>query len=115
MMDILGDVAYRYAFTTGPILKLEIAADAIFTFLLDKLVNALKYYDTPMWKEKSSAVDQKIVGIISSSFVQNYDFYSQGCTEDEKLYHRMLLATDFISSMTDSYAKRMYQELNGII
>lgn len=115
MMDILGDVAYRYAFVTEPILKLEVAADAIFTFLLDKLVNALKYYDTDEWKEKSSAVDQKMVGIISSSFMQNYKYYSQGCSEEEKLYLRMLLATDYVSCMTDSYAKRMYQELNGIV
>ena len=32
----------------------------------------------------------------------------------EKLYLRLLLVTDFISGMTDSYAKRLYQELNGI-
>ena len=115
MMDILGDVAYRYAFTTEPILKLEVAANTIFSFLLDKLVNALKYYDTPDWNSKSSSVDKKMVGIISSSFVQNYKFFSQGCSEQEKLYLRLLLATDFVSCMTDSYAKRLYQELNGII
>ena len=35
--------------------------------------------------------------------------------ESEKLYLRLLLVTDFICGMTDSYAKRLYQELNGII
>lgn len=114
MMDILGDVAYRYAFVSEPILKLEVAADAIFSFLLERLVTALRYYDTPLWKEKSSAVDQKMVGLISSSFMQNYKYYSQGCDENEKLYLRLLLATDYVSAMTDSYAKRLYQELRGI-
>lgn len=114
MMDILGDVAYRYAFITEPILKLEVAADGIFDYLLTKLVRALRYYDTDEWKEKSSAVDKKMVGLISSSFVQNYKFYSQGCTAEEKLYLRLLLATDYVSGMTDGYAKRLYQELKGI-
>lgn len=115
IMKVLGEVAYNYAFVSGPILKLEVAADAIYTFLLDKLVNALKYYDTSLWKEKSSAVDRKMVGLISSSLMQNYEFYSQGCSERDKLYLRLLLATDYVSCMTDSYAKRMYQELNGIV
>lgn len=114
VMDVLGDVAYRYAFITEPILKLEVAADAIFTYLLDKLVNALKYYDTDKWKEKASAVDQKMIGLISSSFMQTYRFYSDGCSDEEKLYLRLLLATDYVSGMTDGYAKRLYQELRGI-
>ena len=115
ILNIFSDVAYRYAFVSEPILKLEVAADAIFSFLLTKLVNAVKYYDTDDWKEKSTAVDQKMVGIISSTFKQNYRFYSQGCSEGDKLYLRLLLATDYVSCMTDSYAKRMYQELNGIV
>jgi len=28
---------------------------------------------------------------------------------------RLLLVTDYICGMTDSYAKRLYQEMNGII
>ena len=114
VMDVLGDVAYRYAFISEPILKLEVAADAIFTYLLERLVSALRYFDTPLWKEKASAVDQKMVGLISSSFMQTYRFYSDGCSEEDKLYLRLLLATDYVSSMTDSYAKRLYQELRGI-
>lgn len=114
IMDILGDVAYRYAFTTVPILKLEVAADAIFTYMLERVVSALRYYDTPYWKEKSTAVDQKMVGLISSSFMQTYNYYSQGCDEYEKLYLRLILATDYVSGMTDGYAKRIYQELRGI-
>lgn len=114
IMDILGDVAYRYAFISSPILKLEVAADAIFSYLLERLVTALRYYDTDMWKEKASAVDQKMVGLISSSFMHVYKFYSEGQSEADKLYLRLLLATDYVSGMTDSYAKRMYQELRGI-
>ena len=31
----------------------------------------------------------------------------------EKLYLRILLVTDYICGMTDSYAKRLYQELTA--
>ena len=38
-----------------------------------------------------------------------------GKSEAEKLYLRLLLVTDYVCGMTDSYAKRLYQEMNGII
>ena len=34
--------------------------------------------------------------------------------EEERLYLRLLLVTDYICGMTDTFAKDMYQELNGI-
>lgn len=39
----------------------------------------------------------------------------QARTDDEayNLYLRFLMVTDFISGMTDSYAKNLYQELNA--
>ncbi len=114
MADVLGDIAYRYAFTSEPILKLEVAADAIFTFLLDRLVSALRYYDTDKWKTHSCAVDAKMIGLISPSFMQVYKINSTNLPENEKLYRRLLLATDYVSGMTDSFARRLYRELNGI-
>ncbi len=112
--DILGDVAYRYAFTSEPILKLEVAADAIFDFLLTRLVHALRYYDTDDWKTKATAVDTKMIGLISSSFMQVYKIHAREADDNEKLYLRLLLATDYVSGMTDSYAKRLYRELRGM-
>ena len=44
-----------------------------------------------------------------------YKIYSEGKSEEEKLYLRLLLVTDSICGMTDSYAKRLYQELSGIL
>ena len=114
IMDALGDIAYRYAFVSEAILKLEVAADAIFDFLLSGLVKALLYYDTDEWKSRATAVDHKMVGLISSSFMQTYRFYSEGLKEEDKLYLRLILATDYVSGMTDSYARRLYRELRGI-
>lgn len=46
--------------------------------------------------------------------MENYHKEAIGKSEEEKLYLRLLLVTDFISGMTDTYAKQLYQELNGI-
>ena len=44
----------------------------------------------------------------------SYQISSKNKKDGEKLYLRMLLATDYISGMTDHYAKMLYQEFNGI-
>lgn len=112
MMKALGDIAYDYAFNTEPILKLEIAAETIFNFFLDKFVEAAVYYDTDHPK---SAVQKKLMSLISDNYKGIYHIYAKEKEPVEKLYLRILLVTDFICGMTDSYAKSLYQELNGII
>lgn len=111
MMDALGDIAYRYAFCSKPIIKLELGADAVFHFLLDKFTDAVIYYDTD---RRLSAVQSKMVSLISDNHMRIYRICSEGASEAEKLYLRLMLVTDYISGMTDSFAKRLYQELNGI-
>lgn len=111
LMEALGDIAYRYAFVSKPILKLEIAAETIFNFLLDKFVDAVLYFDTG---RKQSAVQEKLVSLISDNYKKLYFICSDGKREEEKLYLRLLLVTDYVCGMTDSYAKDLYQELNGI-
>ena len=113
MMKALGDIAYRYAFISRPIIKLEIGADAIFQFLLGRFVDAVIPYDTEPGLTMT-AVQEKLVSLISDNHMRIYRIYAKGKDETEKLYLRLLLVTDFISGMTDSYAKRLYQELNGI-
>lgn len=111
MMDALGDIAYRYAFISAPILKLEIGADAIFNFLLEKFVHAAIHYDTD---QPMTAVQEKLMSILSSNYKAIYHIYAEGKDEVERLYLRLLLVTDEICGMTDSYAKEIYQELSGI-
>ncbi len=111
MMDVLGDIAYRYAFISKPILKLEIAADSVFKFLLERFVDAAIYYDTEV---KLNDVQQKLMSLVSENYKTIYKIYSKDKNDTEKLYLRLLLVTDSICGMTDSYAKSLYQELNGI-
>lgn len=112
LMDALGDIACRYTFLSQPILKLEMAAENTFNFLLDKLVPAAIHYDS---EEEMAMMEKKAIALISENHRQIYHFYSKDKTEAERLYLRLLLVTDFISGMTDSYAKHLYQELRGII
>ena len=111
LMEALGDIAYRYAFQTRPILQLEIGAPRIFAFLLGRFVDAVLPYDTEL---PMTQVQEKLVALISENYRRIYKLCSQGKGEEEKLYLRLLLVTDYICGMTDSYARDMYQELNGI-
>ncbi len=112
IVDALGDIAVKYAFNSEPILKIEVSADMILTYLLDKMIPAAIYYDTP---HKLRPIDKRMISFISDNYKTIYHIYSEGKSEDEKLYLRLLLVTDFICGMTDSYAKRLYQELNGLV
>lgn len=112
IMDVLGDIAFKYAFSSNAIYKLEIAADTIFNFLLDRFVNSVINYDTD---EKQSVLSTRVVALISDDYRKIYEIFSKGKSEEEKLYLRLLLATDYLCGMTDSYAKNLYQELNGIV
>lgn len=111
LMEALGDIAYRYVFISAPILKLEIGADAIFDFLLKKYVDAAILYDSG---ETMTAVQEKLMSMISDNYRAIYHIHAEGKDETERLYLRLLLVTDEICGMTDSYAKELYQEFSGI-
>ncbi|WP_026496322.1 dGTP triphosphohydrolase [Butyrivibrio sp. WCD3002] len=112
IVDALGDIAVKYAFNSEPILKIEVSADQILTYLLDRLVPAAIHFDTD---SKLSPIDSRMISFISNNYKKIYQIYSEGKSEEEKLYLRLLLVTDYVCGMTDSYAKRLYQELNGLI
>lgn len=107
----LSDMAVRHVFRSKEIFKLEIAAGRIYDFLLSNLVRAAVLYDTDI---SASAVDQKIMALVSENYIRAYKIFSADKPEEEKLYLRLLLVTDYICGMTDSYAKKLYQELSGV-
>ena len=112
LMNLLGDMAYRRVFTTPSIYKMEVAESVIMDFLMDKFVKAVLYYDTDV---KLNDIDKRVVSFISENYKSAYHKQAEGKDENEKLYLRLLLVTDYICGMTDSYAKRLYQELNSVI
>lgn len=111
LLKAMQDIAYRYAFVCKPIVKLEVKADSIFDFLLSRFVQGFLYYHTPLEGRYCTAVDQKIIMLMSDDYKRIYQTYAEDCDEIEKLYLRLLLVTDYISGMTDGFAIRMYEEL----
>lgn len=112
LMDMLENLAYEKVFCSNEIYKMEIAEGVILDFLMDKLVDAVLYYDTG---KKPTSMDKRVVSFISDNYINAYHHHAKGKSEAEKLYLRLLLVTDYVCGMTDSYAKRLYQELNGIV
>lgn len=111
LLKSMQEIAYEYAFISKPILMLEVKAASIFDFLIGRFVSGFLYYDTPLFAEKKTALDEKIVMLMSENYKRVYHTQAKGKSDTEKLYLRLLLVTDYISGMTDGYAARMYEEM----
>ena len=105
----------KFAFDTPGILKLELSGQVILDFLLDHFVPAVLYYDSAYCTDGQapSKADKKLLAIFSGNYKQDYQNTRTG-TEPFDLYLRLLMVTDYISGMTDSYARTLYRELSGI-
>lgn len=112
-LKILKDAMKEFVFNSSEILKLELSANKIISSLLDDFVNAVIHWNIDDNNYKPSKTDKKLIELISDNYKADY---LNAKTDDEyyNLYLRFLMVTDFISGMTDSYAKSLYQELNGI-
>lgn len=110
---ILKNAMCEFVFDDKEILKLELAAKKIISSLLSDFIYAVLYYDVEDGDYKLSKSDKKLIKLISENYKNDY---MNSKTEDEgmNLYLRFLMVTDYISGMTDSYAKSLYNELNGI-
>lgn len=113
-MELLGDMGFRYVFDSDFIYKLELPTSEIYDYLLTKYCHAVLYYDTDEWEYKRSPVDFKLVSILPDNYLRAYHKQAAGKSEGERLYHRLLLVTDNICGMTDSYARNFYQDIRGI-
>ena len=65
-------------------------------------------------------IDDRFIRVIPDNFKEDYKAAKRNLPADmenldgEKLYLRFLMVTDFISGMTDSYARNLYQISNGL-
>ena len=110
LLAALKSIAYDYAFTTASIFRTEIAANTILTYLMDHLVSAALSYDEGRYP---GLLEEKFLSLISENYREVYHRMSAGADEAGRLYLKLLLATDCISGMTDSYARDLYHELTG--
>lgn len=108
----LSDIAYRYVFLSRNIQKLEIGESTMLNFLMSKFVPAAIEYDDISY---TTDINKKLMAMVSENYKYIYSFYSKDKSSEEMLYLRLLLVTDFICGMTDSYAKNLYMDLNGLM
>ncbi len=113
LTQVLGETAAKLVFSSRFIYKREQTESVMINFLLDHFVRAVIDLDPAEGAEREILL--KKVPFISDNYVRAYLFWSEGRSETEKIYLRILLVTDYMCGMTDSYAKRLYQEFNGIL
>ena len=102
-------ISKEYVYTNESIVANEIVGYKIIHSLLNIFVPATLNKDVKPYK----GYDGKLYSLISQNyrFVCENDIDQKECSAE---YSRLLLVTDFICGMTDSYAAYIYQELNGI-
>lgn len=144
IIGILRSIAINKLFVSKSITIMEIAAHNMINYMLDVFVKSILYYDTKydftqidkkyisllsenhvyayeMYskkyeKMKLKEMQQKIEQekLDSESKLERLNKEYEEDIYVYKLYLRLLLVTDNISGMTDSYAKDLYQKLKGI-
>lgn len=113
-VKLLKKAMEEFVFDSRVITEPEVAAQNILGGLLDKFVPALAKYDG---YGIMTAKDKKIITLVSSRYIDDYKSAKEKdniTDESELLYHRILIATDFISGMTDGYAKMLYKKIYGL-
>lgn len=108
--DALSDIAFRYAFNSKEILKIELSVETMMNFLLEKLTGAALRFET----KQEKMTDKKLISVISENYVRICRMSSEGRSEAEQAYHRLMLVTDYICGMTDGFARALFREISGI-
>lgn len=110
LAEMLGDIAYRYAFTSKEILKIELSAKIMLDSLLERFTGAALRVNTPQRK----ITDEKMISIISENYLRICELSAKGGDEARQAYSRLQLVTDYICGMTDGYARSLYRGITGI-
>lgn len=111
-----------HCYVDKEVLTLELVGDRVINDLLEIFVDAVVKdvkYDEKNGKMKAREKNEKVINMISDNFLYiSLIDYNEGVNNKDfnnlTLYERLLLVTDFISGMTDSYAVDLHQKLSGI-
>lgn len=112
-IKILKGAMKKFVFNDSEILKLELAAKKIIEALLKDFIYAVRYWEEDDSDIRMSKSDKKYINIIPQNLRNEY-IENKPESKSERLYKKFLMVTDFISGMTDSYTKNLYQELYGM-
>lgn len=111
----LQELAKKYCFINQEVISLELVGDNVITGLLDRFVPLLTDIENEL---DLSSYEGKMYSLISDNFKYVCCFDQKNKKQIEfketSMYYRLLLITDFISGMTDSYAVNLYKKLIGV-
>ena len=110
--EALGRIAFERVFRSRTIMMSELTEGHIINFYLDRLIPAAINLESDI---PLDPVSDRLMLMISGNYRRIYEHYAEGRDDAYRLYLRILLVTDFVCGMTDSYAKRTYQQLSGIL
>ena len=105
----LRSISNEYVYNDNTIVSNEIVGYNMIHRLMDIFVPVTLNENVKLYK----GYDGKLYSLISKNyrFVCEHSIEQNNCSKE---YCRLLLVTDFICGMTDSYAAYIYQELKGI-
>ncbi|WP_242435509.1 dGTP triphosphohydrolase [Bacillus toyonensis] len=111
----LTKISINCCYNNPEVLTLELVGDRVIGELLNLFVDAVvDIHEEPKTKSKK----EKLFHLISENFRHIQSIDNNGLPsikfEELSLYDRLLLITDFISGMTDSYAVSLHQKLLGV-
>lgn len=118
---ILKKTMAEYVYDSEELVEMELAAKQVVESLLTNFIEAVLYYQEPDQDEHMTVIDDRFIRKIPANFREDYKGAIEklaGTDRDndaEKLYLRLLMVTDYISGMTDSYASNLYKVINGIM
>ena len=108
IIGAISQLSEQMIYTSPVKIKTELFGRRVIESLLGQFMPAAVRFDTD---DKMTFIDCRTIDIISGFYKSMYKAQSDGRDESEKLYLRILMVTDYISGMTDSYAKRLYNGL----
>lgn len=114
-MNIMKKSMKEFTYCSDGIIKLELSAQTIIEGLLERFVFAAIDWDVPSRSRMTShKAQKKLMTLVSENHKAAYQKYKSKDDKEYNLYLRILLIADFISGMTDTFARTLYQELSGI-
>ncbi len=110
IIEAIAALSEEKIYTSSVKIKTELFGRRVIESLMDQFMPAAVKYDT---EEPQTFIQQRTMDIISGFYKSMYHAEAAGKSGRERLYLRILMVTDYISGMTDSYARRLYKELFG--
>ena len=129
---LLKQAMKEFVYSSRVIVEPEVSAQTILSFLLEKFVPAMIAHGT---ESEQTAQQKKLIGLISPNYLEDFRRATDAIWEEadaaqkkdedgrrqvilnhaqDLVYQSILIATDFISGMTDGYARSLYRRMSGI-